>query len=94
MCKTPEGLAANSKKSPKRKPKSVQRNLLDEDGFLSPVKSAVVPSITQWVKNLQKIDYFLHWHDILTRKVVLWSFFMSETSEKSHNSTLWVKISV
>ena len=43
--KTPEGAA--NKKSPRRKPKSVQRNLLDEDGFLSPVKSAVVPSITQ-----------------------------------------------
>ena len=38
--KTPEGAA--NKKSPRRKPKSVQRNLLDEDGFLSPVKSATI----------------------------------------------------
>ena len=41
--KTPEGNAATAnKKSPRRKPKSVQRNLLDEDGFLSPVKSAAI----------------------------------------------------
>ena len=32
--------------------------------------------------------------DILTKKVVLWSFFTDETSEKSHNSTFRVKISV
>ena len=32
--------------------------------------------------------------EILTIKVVLWSFFMNETSEKSHNSTFQVKISV
>ena len=32
--------------------------------------------------------------EILTRKVVLWCFFMGETSEKIHNSTFQVKISV
>ena len=32
--------------------------------------------------------------EILTSKVVLWCFFMSETSEKIHNSTFRVKISV
>ena len=32
--------------------------------------------------------------EILTRKVVLWCFFSSETSEKIHNSTFQVKISV
>ena len=40
--KTPEGTTTANKKSPRRKPKSVQRNLLDEDGFLSPVKSATI----------------------------------------------------
>ena len=32
--------------------------------------------------------------EILTRKVVLWCFFMSETSERIHSSTFRVKISV
>ena len=32
--------------------------------------------------------------EILTGKVVLWCFFSSETSEKIHNSTFYVKISV
>ena len=32
--------------------------------------------------------------EILTGKVVLWSFFLSETSEKIYNSTFLVKISV
>ena len=32
--------------------------------------------------------------EIWARKVVLWSFFMSETSEKIHMSTFGVKISV
>ena len=32
--------------------------------------------------------------EILTGKVVLWCFFLSETSEKIHNSTFQVKISV
>ena len=32
--------------------------------------------------------------EILTGKVVLWCFFSSETSEKIHNSTFQVKISV
>ena len=31
--------------------------------------------------------------EIMTRKVVLWYFFISEMSEKSHNSTFRVKIS-
>ena len=32
--------------------------------------------------------------EIFTGKVVLWCFFSSETSEKIHNSTFPVKISV
>ena len=32
--------------------------------------------------------------EILTEKVALWCFFSSETSEKIHNSTFQVKISV
>ena len=32
--------------------------------------------------------------EILTGKVVLWCFFTSETSEKIHNSTFLVNISV
>ena len=41
---------------------------------------------------VQKLVIF--YTEILMRKVVLWSFFMSETSEKVHNSTFQVKISV
>ena len=41
---------------------------------------------------LSKIVIF--YTEILTRKVVSGSFFKSETSEKSHNSTFRVKISV
>ena len=37
----------------------------------------------------------IFYNESLTTKVVLWSFFMSETSEKSHNSTflflVWLK---
>ena len=37
---------------------------------------------------------FIFYTEILTGKVVLWCFFWSETSEKIHNSTFQVKISV
>ena len=51
---------------------------------------------------LRRLKYFHHhcveivifYTEILTRKVVLWCFFSSETSEKIHNSTFQVKISV
>ena len=40
----------------------------------------------------QKIIIF--YTEILTGKVVMWCFFMSKTSEKIHNSTFLVEISV
>ena len=46
----------------------------------------------QLVRFLFKLVIF--YTEILTRKVVLWSFFTSETSEKIHKSTFQVKISV
>ena len=39
-------------------------------------------------------EIVIFYTEILTRKVVLWYFFMSETSEKIRNSTFQVKISV
>ena len=52
----------------------------------------------QSVKSIWKIKIgkliVIFYSEILTRKVVLWCFFMSETSEKIHNSTFRVKISV
>ena len=41
-----------------------------------------------------KLSIVIFYTEILTRKVVLWSFFKSETCEKIHNSTFRVKISV
>ena len=41
-----------------------------------------------------KVILVIFYTEILTRKVVLWCFFTSETSEKIHNSTFRVKISV
>ena len=43
---------------------------------------------------LHRVEIVIFYTEILTRKVVLWYFFMSETSEKIHNSTFRVKISV
>ena len=40
------------------------------------------------------MEIVIFYTEILTGKVVLWCFFMSETSEKIHNSTFQVKISV
>ena len=40
------------------------------------------------------IKIVIFYTEILTGKVVLWCFFSSETSEKIHNSTFQVKISV
>ena len=39
-------------------------------------------------------EIVIFYTEILTGKVVLWCFFSSETSEKIHNSTFQVKISV
>ena len=39
-------------------------------------------------------EIVIFYTEILTGKVVLWCFFTSETSEKIHNSTFLVKISV
>ena len=39
-------------------------------------------------------EIVIFYTEILTGKVVLWCFFPSETSEKIHNSTFLVKISV
>ena len=41
-----------------------------------------------------KKSIVIFYTEILTGKVVLWCFFSSETSEKIHNSTFQVKISV
>ena len=43
---------------------------------------------------LGKQEIVIFYTEILTRKVVLWCFFTNETSEKIHNSTFLVKISV
>ena len=40
------------------------------------------------------IEIVIFYADILSGKIVLWCFFLSETSEKIHNSTFQVKISV
>ena len=42
----------------------------------------------------KKSEIVISYTEILTGKFVLWSFFSSETSEKLHNSTFQVKISV
>ena len=47
--------------------------------------------IFKYTIHLQIVIFYT---EILKRKVVLWSFFTSETSEESHNSTFWIKISV
>ena len=44
--------------------------------------------------NLSSTKIAIFYTEILTGKVVLWCFFLSETSEKIHNSTFEVKISV
>ena len=43
---------------------------------------------------LLRAEIVIFYNDILTGKVVLWCFFWSEKSEKVHNSTFQVKISV
>ena len=43
---------------------------------------------------VQPTTIVIFYTEILTGKVVLWCFFSSETSEKMHNSTFQVKISV
>ena len=43
---------------------------------------------------VQNYTIVIFYTEILTGKVVLWCFFSSETSEKIHNSTFQVKISV
>ena len=45
-------------------------------------------------KKFGKIERVIFYTEILTGKAVLWCFFSSETSEKIHNSTFQVKISV
>ena len=45
-----------------------------------------------WIPFLKQSTIVIFYTEILTRKVVLWSFFKSETSEKSHNSIFWVSI--
>ena len=40
------------------------------------------------------LEIVIVYTEILTRKVVLWCLFTSEASEKFHNSTFQVKISV
>ena len=42
----------------------------------------------------RKHEIVIFYTEILTGKFVLWCFFSSETSEKIHNSTFPVKISV
>ena len=42
----------------------------------------------------KKKEIVIFYTELLTGKVVLWCFFTSETSEKIHNSTFLVKISV
>ena len=62
---------------------------------------AIFISLT-FMYTLRRLKYFHHhcvgivifYTEILTGKVVLWCFFTSETSEKIHNSTFLVKISV
>ena len=39
-------------------------------------------------------EIVIFYTETLTGKVILWSFFSSETSEKIHNSTFQVKFSV
>ena len=39
-------------------------------------------------------EIVIFYTEILTGKVVMWCFFSSETSEKTHNLTFQVKISV
>ena len=46
----------------------------------------------EYISTVTEIVIF--YTEILTGKVVLWCFFSSETSEKIHNSTFQVKISV
>ena len=53
-------------------------------------------NICETCGKVRKVLFFLlkiviFYTEILTRKVVLWCFFMSETSEKIHNSTFQVK---
>ena len=70
------------------------------------VMDQVVPEFHGWgkkaLRNLKKVmkiwqkneEIVIFYTEILTRKVLLWSFFTSEMSEKIHNSTLQVKILV
>ena len=46
------------------------------------------------IKLLTRRIIFIFYTEILPGKVVLWCFFQSKTSEKNHNSTFQVKISV
>ena len=69
--------------------------------FCEPLFSEILDSIEFYAKTkLNFLVYHTHWvivifyTEILTGKVVLWCFFSSETSEKIHNSTFQVKISV
>ena len=60
--------------------------------FCEPLFSEILDSIEFYAKTrLNFLVYHTHWvifcTEILTGKVVLWFFFLSETSEKIHNST-------
>ena len=59
---------------------------------LKTLEVAFQNSVKDLRSQVKKIVIF--YTKILTGKVVLWCFFSSETSEKIHNSTFQVKISV
>ena len=48
----------------------------------------------KWAASVWDQTIVIFYTEILTGKVVLWCFFSSEMSEKIHNSTFQVKISV
>ena len=52
------------------------------------------PIETTYLREVKVGEIVIFYTEILTGKVVLWCFFTSETSEKIHNSTFLVNISV
>ena len=82
-----------TKNSSRGKQAKKSRNLLVKNVLKN---STIFDSYEFWEKSLKKIlfEIVFFYTDILIGKVVLWLFFSSETSEKIHNSTFQVKISV
>ena len=77
-----------------QKPKPVRYRELANRSITSVERNFPKGFLAQSFLSLFRNSYFLHLTRKALRKVVLWVFFMSETSEKIHNSTFRVKISV